>query len=156
MLIIAIFIVRQSVFAVFFPPLPLSRGRGGACATVGRVDGDAHARAKHPGVVSGGYGFPLLVNCEATADACVRAVSAAQGEVRPQISLRQLRQLPRAVRTRRHASARQRRLRRARGTFYLLAQKLVFCNSELDKSTTVWARELLKQWPIYLGLSLWH
>ena len=29
-----------------------------------------------------------------------------------------------------------RRLQRAIGTLYLLAQKLVFCNSDLDKSTT--------------------
>jgi hypothetical protein len=35
-------------------------------------------------------------------------------------------------------------VRRLIGTFYLLAQKLVFHNSELDKSTTLWARAPLK------------
>ena len=67
-------------------------------------DGDTHARAKLPG--------HLLYSCgrEAAAGACVRAVSAAQGQMRPsqprrpQIPLRQLPQGPRAVRAR-HASS---------------------------------------------------
>ena len=42
----------------------------------------------------------------------------------------------------------------AEGPFKLLAQKLVFHNSDLDKSATVWVRELLKQWAIYLRSSL--
>ena len=39
---------------------------------------------------------------------------------------------------------------------YLLPQNLVFCNSDLDKSTTIWARKPSKQWAIYLGSPPWY
>ena len=45
------------------------------------VDGDAHARARLPGHPLSSGGRVLTSRCEAAAGACVRAVSAAQGEV---------------------------------------------------------------------------
>jgi hypothetical protein len=47
-------------------------------------------------------------------------------------------------------------VRRPIGTFNLLAQKLVFRNSELDKSTTLWARVPPNRGSTCLGSSLSH
>lgn len=60
------------------PDLILTHGK----IAPGTLGGDANARAKHLGFISSHHGSHSIASCEAAAGTCVRAVSAAQGEVR--------------------------------------------------------------------------